>query len=597
MRTAGHAPSVRHAPRQPAPQALHTADPVPPLGPTDAPAHVSFLLEEGIGAHNVGAFIDALRQTPQQVHTLRFQLLEDTPIAALVELLAVLDGLPHLTSLEIDVSQSASGRLSAVKRELFAQSPVCVSLSLKVRRYLVRGATWDPMQDGWWRVFFERVDWLDALSHDATGCQPKPDTQMGRMAWRAFRHRQYFLLKALKTVCPDVYLSFEGHFPSQREIHALSHIGMAVQMHLFMNQRAKLDAACRVLRDRRLRLTTFHLVIYADLDVVATRRLLTSIAKAPHLTDLSISSGPSFSIAWPEEEGFPLPTTRRLKRLRLNVHAFSNQLPFAVRCLGTWPSQAVHLVMPRTDQWTVLCHEEGVQALRQAQRVILLIHDEKSATAEVFHALRGPLDRWLAPGHQTQTVDITLDINGSLAGEWDDWVFRQRHHLPLKALSLELRVQWKLETSHTLRWRLEDAWRDEFNASGATAFTTQELKLVDDVWANMAANGWLSSSDALHLAQVSRQTYDKADAARRALQAAQLAELMTLGCLDDQELERYTSSRAQAAPDLALINELRGALEARQADRHQVDRVVRLRARSATPDAPATPVLQLRYKA
>jgi hypothetical protein len=80
MRTAGYAPSVRHAPPQPAPQALHTVDPVPPLGPTDAPAHLSFLLEEGIGAHNVGAFIDALRQAPQQVHTLRAHARTPPPI-------------------------------------------------------------------------------------------------------------------------------------------------------------------------------------------------------------------------------------------------------------------------------------------------------------------------------------------------------------------------------------------------------------------------------------------------------------------------------------------------------------------------------------
>ncbi len=592
------APPVRHAGREPAPQALHAAEPDPPLEPAGVPPPVRFLLREGIGARNVGAFIDGLRQASQQIHALRFTLFEDTPVGALAELLDVLDGLPHLKTLEIEMSAPAARRLPAAKRNLFARSSACMNLSLLARRYLVHGSAWNPMQDRLWHVFFERVDWLDALRREAMGLQQELTTRTGRLAWRAFQHGQYFLLTALNALCPDVYLAFEGHLPSQREIHWLSRIGVAVRMDFYINQSERLYAACRLLRDRRLRVTTFHLVIYASLDVRATRHLLASISEAPHLTDLSIAGGRSNAIAWPEGGELPLPTTRPLKQLRLNVHAFAAQLPFAVRCLQAWTSQAVHVLMPRTDQWTVLCLEECAQALRRSQRVVLHIHDEKTATTEVFRTLQGHLDRWLAPGHQTRTLDVTVDVNDSLFdGEWDDWVFKKKHHLPLKALSLELRVQWEMDTSRTLRWRLEDAWREQFNASGATAFVTQELKLVDDVWVNMAANGWLSSSDASCLTQVSRRTHGQAAAARRALQAAQLAELMTMGGLDDQALQRYTWSSAQAAPDLQLINELRGELEARQAGQEQLNRLNRLRAQSAATGTPATPALPLRHKA
>lgn len=584
---------------------LRAADPVPPSKPTEAPAVVTRLLQEGIGACNVDVFIDALRLAPRPVHALRFTLLEDIPVAALVELLAVLDGLPHLTSLEIEVAKPPSGRLSAVKRQLFAQSPVCVRLSLQVRRYLVRDADWQPSQDRWWRPFFEEVDWQDSWRHGTMGSQQALVNPLERMAWGAFRHGEYHLLQALKTVCPQVYLSFVNHFPSQREIHLLRRIGVAVWVHVDAKPIKRLDAACRLLRDRRVQVTKFHVVMCVDADVHATGRLLRALSKARHLKDLSISNWTATSVTWPTNGVLPLPFAHQLEHLRLNVHAFAKQLPVAIACLQTWSSPALHLLMPRSGEWKMLCRDGCVPALRRAQRVILHFHEEKRSTTEVASALQNQLNQWLAPGHETQTLHITFDSNESLStGGWGDWVSSLSRPVrrPLKALSIELRVQWQLDDSRTLLWSLEDAWREDvwweaFHSNGAQAFFSLELKLVDDVWHCMARNQWLSVRDAAHLAQVSRQTHRMADAARRDAQLAELGLFMAKGHLTDEELTRYTRSRLRAEADLELINDLSSELEAMRAGPAPMDQVNRLRARSAAPEMPATPSMLVRYKA
>lgn len=584
---------------------LHTADPVPPCESTEAPAAITRLLQEGIGARNVQVFLDALRLAPRQVHALRFTLLEDIPVAALAELLAVLDGLPHLSSLEIEVSQLPSGRLSAVKRQLFAQSPVCVRLSLQVRRYLVRDADWQPTQDRWWRAFFEEVDWQDSWSRGAMGIQQTLVNPFERMAWGAFRHGEYHMLQALKTVCPDVYLSFVNHFPSQREIHLLRRIGIAVWVHVDVKPIKRLGAACRLLRDRRVQVTKFHVVMCVDVDARATGRLLRALSKARYLRDLSISNWTATSVTWPRNGVLPLPFAHPLEHLRLNVHAFARQLPVAIACLQTWSSHALHLLMPRSGEWKLLGSDGCVSALRRTQRVILHFHEEKRSTTEVSSALQNQLNQWLEPGHETQTLHITFDSNESLSsGGWGDWVSSLSRPVrwPLKALSIELRVQWQLDDSRTLLWSLEDAWREDawweaFHSNGAKAFFSLELKLVDDVWHCMATNQWLSVRDAAHLAQVSRRTHRKADAARREAQLAELGRFMAKGQLTDDELTRYTRSRLRAAADLELINDLNRELESRQAGPAPMDQVTRLRARSAVPEVPATPSMLVRYKA
>ena len=580
-----------HATRPVATHTHHTADPAP--------------RQERIGAHNVQAFIDALCQAPQQVHALRFTLLDDTPIAALAELLTVLDGLPHLTSLEIEVSQPPSGRLSAVKRQLFAQSSVCVRLSLQVRRYLVRDADWQPTQDRWWRAFFEEVDWQDHWTHGAMGGQQTLVNPFERMAWGAFRHGEYHLLQALKTVCPDVYLSFVNHFPSQREIHLLRRVGIAVWIHVDVKPIERLRVACRVLSDRRVRVTRFNVVIRVDLDVRFAGRLLRAVSRARHLKDLSISNWAATSVTWPEDGIPPLPFAHQLEHLRLNVHAFARQLPVAIECLQTWSSSTLHLLMPRSGEWKMLRRDGCMPVLRRTQRAILHFHEEKRSTTEVSSVLQNLLNQWLEPGHETQALHITFDSNDSLSsGGWDEWVssLSRQVRWPLKALSLELRVQWQMDNSCTLQWSLEDAWREDvwreaFHTNGAKAFFTLELKLVDDVWHHMVKNELLSVRDAAHLAQVSRQTHRKADAARRDAQLTELSRFMAKGHLTDDELTRYTRSRMRAAPDLELINDLSRELETRRAGPAQMDQLNRLRERSAVPEAPATPAMLVRYKA
>lgn len=535
-----------------------------------------------VTAQNVSQWIDALRRAPRDVLHLQLDLHEALPLGPLKSLLAALEALPELQSLDMQVIAQAAPTQSLSKqaqdcRYALAGSRICLRLSLGVRRHLRCQPDWGKFDELEWHGFFTSVDCDQVLGRSQPELSDNALAHLRSMALIACRNGEGPLLKALKTLCPSLHLRFTSALPTPEQTRLLLKRRIPLRIEARIEKPGELTALCRLLRHTRLHLTLLCLKVQTALDEKQARLLLSSLLQARHLQVLSLNIHRSVCVHWPEGIQDLPPTPQRLKTLTVNLAVFDRCHDLGARFIRACAPRLLNLQLYRCSDWPVLQDDGFASVLRASAGLTLRLDDFATPGEDELARLRQTLGNLLGRSHCIQTLRVTMTCTSVVqVPDWPLWVAMAEQCLPLQHLSVMLRFPERDIATRKQEWRwssqallktIHGAYIDGVGEALMVAHTPLPKELREIVLAMRA----LSPHDCWLIAQASRQVRLAAFERRRLVQASRLMELARYGMLDAPTLNLLTGAalnwaeQSEALQHLLLDMQAEGVAEDQQA--------------------------------